>query len=117
MFLSLVRPDRISWPITRMDAVTISVMSQFLILPEPCPGAVLMSSGYADQTCSVQPFFKAARRQPCELPTADAYRAGAALATISFRRAVWSRPRTRSGVNGICVRRNEWGGRHAPSRL
>src|SRR4051812_43481931 len=68
MFLSLVRPDRISSPITRMDAVTISVMSQFLILPEPCPGAVLMSSGYADQTCSVQPFFKAVRRQPTNCP-------------------------------------------------
>src|ERR1700730_16636309 len=60
MFLSLVRPDRISSPITRIPAVTMSLMtSPRRALPYPCLANPLKSRGFAVEISTEQPFFQA----------------------------------------------------------
>src|SRR5437667_6278705 len=63
MFLSLVRPDRISSPITRIAAVTISLMT-FLALHDRdlALANTLKSRGFAAVISTEQPFFQAAQR-------------------------------------------------------
>src|ERR1700704_3297908 len=68
MFLSLVRPDRISSPITRMPAVTISFMTsprRLVHVPakgtpaDICSGNPLKSWVFAAEISTGQPFFRA----------------------------------------------------------
>src|SRR3954469_9106849 len=63
MFLSLVRPDRISSPMTRIPAVTISLIPQVPHLSARlCRGNALKSRAFAAEISSPQPFFQASRR-------------------------------------------------------
>src|SRR3954470_11493110 len=63
MFLSLVRPDRISSPMTRIPAVTISLIPQIPHLSARlCRGNALKSRAFAAEISSPQPFFQASRR-------------------------------------------------------
>jgi hypothetical protein len=62
MFLSLVRPDRISSPITNIPAVTISLMtSTFHPYPQAqeCPAKSLKSRYFAADLATGPPLFRA----------------------------------------------------------
>src|ERR1700688_4709149 len=95
MFLSLVRPDRISSPITRMPAVTISLITS------PCsshrrslvPLTLLIQRLEVTAFCSrishpAATFSGTRDTRKYQMPRGNAYRAGPGLATIPFSHAL-----------------------------
>jgi hypothetical protein len=88
--LSLVRPDRISSPITRMPAVTISL----IVAPTRAACYVVfgrnrvlgqdldVGSDFAAEMSSRKLFFRQPARCPRQMIGINPYRAGVTLATI-----------------------------------
>jgi hypothetical protein len=67
MFLSLVRPDRISSPITNIPALTISLMTSTFHpypLTQECRGKSLKSRDFAADLATGPPLFRAMAQNP-----------------------------------------------------
>src|ERR1700694_543300 len=118
IFLSLVRPDRISSPITRIPAVTISLMTS----PRPAfvtlPRQHLEVTGFAAETSNGKPVFQAKPRPPIPNARRECISRwpGPCYHALEPCAAPHGLPEN-SRDYGSCVRRNERARRPPPSGL